>query len=117
MTNAVAEFVPVEHLPYASELTTRLPYTESALRERIAQAVGAASTCWENLYGAGVFDSERAGTVCAELTADVLRLTKLGEPSLGCATTGELLDELRTRVELSHPGLTYRTADSEVTDP
>lgn len=99
MTSARAtEFnVPAEHLPYANKLTTRLPYAESELRVRITEAIGAASSCWENLAGAGVFDSGRAAAIADDVIAEVLRLTQLGEPSLGCATTGQLIDELRAR--------------------
>lgn len=102
--------VPCEHLPYAQELKTRLPYTESKLRVKIGEAVGAASACWDNLEGAGVFKSERASEIATNLIEDVLELTRLGEPSLGCATTQELLDELQTRIAL-HGNLDYRTVD------
>lgn len=37
------------------------------LEEFIAQAVGEASACWENLQGAGVFDSDRANKVVDRL--------------------------------------------------
>jgi hypothetical protein len=37
------------------------------LREAVQIAVGAASSCWENLRGAGVFDSERALQVSEDL--------------------------------------------------
>lgn len=101
--------VPVEHLPYAKDLTTRLPYTEAELRVRIAEAIGAGSSCWDNLAGAGVFESERAAAIAEDLIAHVLRLTGLGEANLGCATNGEMLEELRVRAELGHGSIDYRT--------
>lgn len=107
------DHTPVEHLPYAKDLVTRLPYAESELRERIVTAIGAGSSCWENLAGAGVFESERAVEVANDLTAHVLRLTNLGEPALGCATTAQLLDELRTRLEVGLGGLDYRPVDED----
>lgn len=35
--------------------------------EAVHLAIGAASTCWENLGGAGVFDSDRASAIAGEL--------------------------------------------------
>lgn len=109
--SSIVEHIPVEHLPFANELVTRLPYAESALRERITGAVGAASTCWGNLDGAGVFDSERAAEIARELIDDVLKTTHMGEPNLGCATTKEIAEELLTRVSLGHADPDYRTVD------
>jgi hypothetical protein len=110
------EHVPVDHLPHAKDLVTPLPYAESELRTRIAEAIGAATSCWENLGGAGVFDSSRAGQICDDLTAHVLRLTGMGNPSLGCATTKELIDELASRASVSETigedWPKYRTVDS-----
>ena len=100
---------PRENLPYARELVTDLPYAESELRERIGLAIGAASACWENLAGAGVFESDRAKAIADDLTANVLRLTTLGAPSLGCATTGEVLAELAGRAG----DLDYRTVGED----
>lgn len=105
------EHAPVEHLPYYGELKTCLPRTESELRVKIAESVGAASSCWENLSGAGVFESERAKKIAEDLTDDVLRLTRLGEPSLGCATTAQLLEELSSRIQVHSDLMNYRTVD------
>ncbi len=104
-------FLKPDELPYAADLTTRLPYAESELRERIALAVGYASACWENLAGAGVFESDRARACVDDLTANVIRLTRLGEAHLGCATTAELREELEARERLGHTADDYRTAD------
>lgn len=100
---------PVEHLPYAPDLVTALPYAESELRQRVALAVGAASACWDNLEGAGVFESERARAIADDLAANVLRLTGMGAGQLGCATTAELRAELEVRERLGHTDPGYRT--------
>lgn len=105
------DFIPVEHLAYHKELTTCLPYAESELRTKISLAVGAASACWDNLSGAGVFESERASQIAKDLCEEVIAITKMGKPSLGCATTAQLLEELRARVETGHGGLDYKTVD------
>lgn len=39
----------------------------AALQAQVQQAVGAASTCWSHLDGAGEFDSDRAGTIADAL--------------------------------------------------
>lgn len=104
-------FVAVEDLPYAKELVTKLPYAESELRTTITQAIGAASTCWDNLMGAGVFESERAGEIAKELIGKVIHVTGFGEPSLGLATNAELENELKVRKEMGFTDPEYRTMD------
>jgi hypothetical protein len=42
---------------------------DTPLEEIIGNAVGAASTCWENLEDTGVFDSERASQIVDETVA------------------------------------------------
>lgn len=37
------------------------------LEEAIGLSIGAASSCWDNLEGAGVFESERAAAITEEL--------------------------------------------------
>lgn len=37
------------------------------LSEAVFQALGAASSCWDNLLGAGVFESERARDIGIDL--------------------------------------------------
>lgn len=37
------------------------------LHTSVFVAIGAASTCWENLRGAGVFDSEQAKNIADQL--------------------------------------------------
>lgn len=71
------------------------------LEELVFQALGAASTCWESPEDAGVFDSTRCKEVGEELL-EALRLM-MNVPRLGCATTLELADELRCRIELAMP--------------
>lgn len=88
---------------------TCLPYTESELRVKITEAIGAGSACWDNLRGAGVFESERAAQVAQTLIGDVLKLTKLGEANLGLATNAELTAELEARQRMGHTDPEYRT--------
>lgn len=40
---------------------------ELPIEEFMAQAVGAASMCWESPEGAGVFNSERASVIVEEI--------------------------------------------------
>ena len=79
------------------------------LRTFIQEAIGAASTCWEDLSGTGVFDSTRA----AEIADAVYERAMSPEGArLGMATTRELLEELKVRVAINWPGgLDYRTVD------
>lgn len=42
-----------------------------SLREIVAQGVGAASVCWENMSGTGVFQSDRALELVREIMAAV----------------------------------------------
>jgi len=95
---------PQEILTSALEV---LPHTMEALTERIREAVGEASVCWDG-GRSGVFDSDRALGVSERLLLDVVEMTALGRPSLGCATTAELLDELKARIDVCGPGLGYR---------
>lgn len=101
--------VPVEHLPYAGELVTRLPYAESRLRTEIGQVIGAASMCWAETPS-GVFDSDRAKELAENLIAEVILLTGMGEPSLGLASNQELVDELAVRTSCGNTDPGYRTA-------
>jgi hypothetical protein len=76
----------------------------SCERERLVfEALGAASTCWDGLNRAGVFDSTRAKQIGEQLLDDLRRLE---QPSLGLATTKQLLDELHTRLALDLRDLT-----------
>jgi len=88
---------------------TRFPRTETALRRDIFEALGNASACWENPAGAGVFDSTRAAQIGEELVAAIIARTRLGEPSLGCATNRELLAEIEARHSVGHVEPDYRT--------
>ena len=77
---------------------TRTPAALEELRRIVGEAVGAASACWDNLDGAGTFQSEQALKVADRLLEDVVRVTALGLPSLGLATTEQLLDEICARI-------------------
>lgn len=65
-------------------------------RTAVFQALGAASVCWENPAGAGVFDSTRAKEI-GEALVDELDL--LDQPLLGLATTRDLVGELVARLD------------------
>ena len=99
---------PVGSLPYTKLLRTRLPHAESLLHEKVNMALGEVSACWDNLLGAGEFLSSRASGISTQLMDDILEITQLGEPTLGCATTDELLTELRSRAE-TNGTINYRT--------
>jgi hypothetical protein len=77
----------------------------------IFQALGAASVCWETPEGAGVFDSTRAKAI-GDAVLSYLK-DNMG-PQLGLATTREILDEIKTRIEIDYfnggGGLTYTTS-------
>lgn len=90
--------------PVPSELDERLVGNRYDL---IFSALGAASTCWETLDNAGVFDSDRAKRIGDEVLARLAEMdeaaTLLGTHGtetalLGLATTRELLDELGARI-------------------
>jgi hypothetical protein len=70
------------------------------LSSAVHQALGAASTCWESMAGTGVFDDVRARGV-ADGLLEWIRDNYRNEPQLGLATTGQLLDEIRARLEVS----------------
>jgi len=53
---------------------SRYPEDEWTLRDAVFQALGGASACWENLAGAGVFDSIRCGQIGEKLMAEIERL-------------------------------------------
>lgn len=54
-----------------SENATMINYLDGAdtLESAVFQALGAASVCWENPGGAGVFESDRAKAIGDELVA------------------------------------------------
>lgn len=57
-----------------------MKYLEDAttLEECVFQALGAASVCWENPRGAGVFDSSRAHEVGDELVERIRAMAAEG---------------------------------------
>ncbi len=75
----------------------------------IFQALGAASMCWSETPK-GVFDSTRAKAIGEAL---VEFLHQREGARLGMATTGSLLDEIKTRIEIDYyvggGGLDYTT--------
>ncbi len=50
-------------------------------------------------------------TALAEAFAEIL-VKEMYSPALGCATTGQILDELRARIEVDGK-LDYKTIESE----
>lgn len=79
------------------------------LREAIFQALGAASVSWEETPK-GIFDSDRCAQLGEELTRIVMQYST--KPWLGLATTRELLEEIKVRIEV-HWNLDYRTVDGD----
>lgn len=85
--------------------------------EVLGLALGRASSCWDNLAGAGVFQSDEAK---ATLEACEARLRELDQPLLGLATTAELINELAARWKMLQYSITedvqkflnYRTVDA-----
>ena len=79
------------------------------LRSAVFQALGYASTCWDETP-TGVFDSERAVEAGDKLLAFI---AAQDGPKLGMATTKQLLDEVATRIEMDYyaggGGLDYST--------
>jgi hypothetical protein len=83
------------------------------ISELIFTALGEASVCWKDTKDGvsgvpvGVFDSEQAKKIGNKLEDDIAALE---EPNLGLATTRQLLDEIRARIEVDGQ-LDYRTVD------
>lgn len=89
---------------------------DDVLATTVGQALGYASACWENLSGAGVFKSDECREALDSLVdwlRGEIREHERNSALLGLATTGELLDELRARVNLDYfvggGGLGYTT--------
>ena len=97
-------------MPDQPIVTNPLPLAAAALRSAVYQALGAASVCWSDMKGQGIFMDQRARDVGDQLMAKIEELTGWTTPSLGLATTRELVAELAARFEdegSSHPD--YRT--------
>lgn len=81
-----------------------------SLESAVGQAIGAGSTCWQDLSRTGIFQEDRANEI---VNALVDRVKEMTGSNLGLATTQELLDELRSRIELDYfaggGGLQYTT--------
>lgn len=85
---------------------------DCGLKTFIGEAIGAASMCWATPEGAGIFDSTRASAIVDAVYERVTRRRESETALLGLATTGELLDEIRARIEVSGE-IDYRTVDAE----
>lgn len=81
---------------------------DDALASVVFQALGAASVCWDDDR---VFDDRQAKQIGDSLVAFLH--DQIDQPSLGLATTGQLLEELRARIEMDYyaggGGLDYTT--------
>lgn len=93
------------------------------LEQFIAEAIGAASVCWETPEGAGIFDSTKAKAIC---DAVYERAMSPDGARLGMATTAQIVEELVARLRgyegavsalktianaLPKQDLNYRTVD------
>lgn len=76
----------------------------------VFQALGAASMCWDRPAAAGVFHEDEATMIGNALLEEI---RKGSGPMLGRATTEQLLNELRARIEVDYHngggGLQYTT--------
>lgn len=81
--------------------------------EIILTALGEASAFFmsQPVKGTEIIMPTQELNALAERTAIKLREEELKKPKLGLATTGQLLDELRARIEVDGK-LDYRTVDS-----
>ena len=63
-------------------MSTVLGFTDEDAETAIFTALGAASVCWENLSGAGEFDSTRCSEIGKELVEHLRRLRLLPDPEI-----------------------------------
>ena len=79
----------------------------------IGEAIGEGSMCWSETPK-GIFDSENASRIVEETALKILNLKDKEplQPSLGVATTRELIEEIKARIEVEGK-LDYRTIDEE----
>lgn len=93
------------------------PSASEQLATKVYESIGAATTCWENLEGTGVFDDARAKKIGDELLAYINDTTTVRqtEPLLGLATTDQLIRELAARSHIAkidgQDWPSYRTVD------
>ena len=78
---------------------------EQERRMRFAREEAAKAWCGEKT---------KDKTIDADLAEEFAKILvkHMYEPHLGCATTGELLEEIKTRIEIDG-NLDYRTIDSD----
>lgn len=72
------------------------PFAADTIRDAVMQALGAASTCWEDLSGTGVFQSARAQEIGERLLEFID-----AKVMLGVATTRQLIAELAARADIA----------------
>lgn len=84
---------------------------EPTTKEWHEQIAGAVARGWcSEKNSRKTMDNDLIVAIVAEV--ETLLKTDI-HPRLGCATTGELLEEIRVRIEVHGPGLEYRTIDSD----
>ena len=82
------------------------------LREIVYQAVGAASMCWSNINGAGVFNSTQASKVARQLVLDIQEIT-LPRPSAILLITPQPPSEPDHEEDVNQSGICYFCGGTE----
>ena len=79
----------------------------------IGEAIGEGSMCWSQIPK-GIFDSTNASRIVKETSLRIFNLkeNKPCKPLLGCATTRELIEEIKARIEVDG-NLDYKTIDRD----
>jgi hypothetical protein len=75
----------------------RHPDEPFTLETAVYQAIGAATTCWENLSGTGVFDSQRADAIGQALLDAIRELTAPAGEDAAARDRRTLYERLRER--------------------
>lgn len=90
-----------------------LPETTTLVARVLGELAGSASVCWVDVDGERVFDSQQASAFVHSALEMVCKLTRLGKPSLGCATSKELREELFARFDMGHTEDDYTTVGGQ----
>ena len=81
------------------------------IKNIIGEAIGEGSMCWSETPK-GIFDSENASRIVEETALKIFNLIKIEslQPSLGLATTRELIEEIKARIGVDGK-LDYKTVE------
>lgn len=81
------------------------------IKKIIGEAIGEGSMCWSKIPE-GIFDSKNASRIVEETALKIFNLREKEPllPSLGLATTRELIDEIKARIEVDGK-LDYKTVE------